>query len=205
MRESIQTKRERATQNTLRLRRLYGATTLVAVQLLLRSQSSVAFCSQSGFRPSSLSPLFATDNNPDDEITRQLARAKEVLAMSKAKLEAKQSLAFDDDAEGQAGAKVPFFATAAPKNAGDKKERVIKSKNGDGLFTTDGDLMAKLSEAEEWEVRSLLDVFENENKNPHDSLADRDVAASIFGLQRVLQTEDFQRIFDKRNRFIGEQ
>jgi hypothetical protein len=65
--------------------------------------------------------------------------------------------------------------------------------------------MAKLSEEEEWESRSLLEVFQNERGPAKEhKLADRDVAASIFNLRRVLQTEDFQRIFDQRNRFIGE-
>ena len=117
----------------------------------------------------------------------------------------------DDSEESKASdVSVPFFASqAATKNKreGEKKEKVIKSKNENGLFTTDGALMAELSESEEWEARPLLDVFQNDNKkaNTKDTLADRDVAASIFGLQKVLQTEDFLKIFDKRNRFIGNQ
>ena len=153
----------------------------------------------------------------DEEVARQLQRAREVLAKTKAKMEAKAAAELvvdddDDDLEGTETGKgsVPFFASQAAtktKREGDKKEKVIKSKNESGLFTTDGALMAELSESEEWEARPLLDVFQNENKkaNTKDTLADRDVAASIFGLQRVLQTEDFMKIFDKRNRFIGDQ
>ena len=154
----------------------------------------------------------------DEEVARQLQRAREVLAKTKAKMEARAAAELvaddddDDDLEGTETSKgsVPFFASQAAtktKREGDKKEKVIKSKNESGLFTTDGALMAELSESEEWEARPLLDVFQNENKkaNTKDTLADRDVAASIFGLQRVLQTEDFMKIFDKRNRFIGDQ
>jgi hypothetical protein len=168
----------------------------------------------SGFVPPfsgliSTSKLLAAETQ-DEEVARQLKRAKEVLAKTKAKIEAKakyvEELEIDSEVP-KRNSNIPFFASQAAKKNGDKKDKVIKSKNENGLFTTDGALMAELSEAEEWEARPLLDVFENENKTTktNDSLADRDVAASIFGLQRVLQTEDFQKIFDKRNRFIGEQ
>ena len=36
------------------------------------------------------------------------------------------------------------------------------------------------------------------------SIAERDLAASIYNLRKVLKTEDFRRVFDSRNRFIGE-
>jgi hypothetical protein len=167
----------------------------------------------------SASPSSSTS---DDEINKQLERAKAVLEISRAKMEARELAAAsaaagatgDDSSKdpkarrkGPLGTDVPFFATqeVVAKKDG-KKEKVIKNKNKEGLFTTDGDLMAKLSEEEEWESRPLLEVFQNERGDaPKDSLADRDVAASIFNLRKVLQTEDFQRIFDQRNRFIGEQ
>jgi len=79
------------------------------------------------------------------------------------------------------------------------------------LVTADGEKMAKLSEEEPWEYRSLLDVFENERDVNEDvyskasqQLAQRDVAASIYNLRKELKTEDYRKIFDKRNRFIGE-
>ncbi|KAL3912760.1 MAG: hypothetical protein SGARI_000989, partial [Bacillariaceae sp.] len=154
------------------------------------------------------------------EVTRQLERARAVLEASRAKMEAReraaeQEFAATEDEKngtGAMGTAVPFFATTQNDNEEDgknngKRDMVIKDQNQDGLFTTDGDLMAKLSEEEEWECRSLFEVFENERRGQQekdDSLAARDVAASIYGLRKVLQTEDFQKIFDKRNRFIGE-
>ena len=36
------------------------------------------------------------------------------------------------------------------------------------------------------------------------SLADRDVASSIYNLRKMLRNEDFMKVFDSRNRFIGE-
>lgn len=202
---------ERMTPETSISRRVWKVSIFFAAfQILLLPQGSAAFCSQPALRSTKppRSALFAVPG-PDDEITKQLERAKDLLAKSKAKIQAKEAAALEYDAGNSpiANAKLPFFAAALPKKNGNKRDRVIKSKNRDGLFTTDGDLMAKLSEAEEWEVRTLLEVFENENKDALDknTLADRDVAASIFGLQKVLQTEDFQKIFDERNRFIGEQ
>lgn len=87
----------------------------------------------------------------------------------------------------------------------EKKEKVIKDKNENGLFTTDGDLMAKLSEEEEWESRPLLEVFKNEKKKaPAAKNIDRDIGQSMYNLRKSLQTEDFMKIFDKRNYFIGD-
>ena len=113
---------------------------------------------------------------------------------------------------------VPFFATNDSidnDGANMKKEKVIKNKNEDtGLFTTDGDLMAKLSEEEEWEQRSLLEVFTDEVEDDeyqsrsanadNEQFIDRDIAESMYNLRKSLQTEDFTKIFDKRNRFIGD-
>lgn len=148
----------------------------------------------------------------EDEISKQLDRARELLAKSKAKIEAKEQESFEEltnDDKNFANGKenVPFFASkTAPFDENKKKEKVIKSKNEEGLFTTDGEMMAALSESEEWQVRPLQEVFENEEKEKSDDpFADRDVAASIFNLRKTLQTEDYKKIFDQRNRFIGEQ
>lgn len=169
----------------------------------------------------------------EDDVSKQLARARELLGASQAKLEAtdigtvngSSSGSVTDGSDGKVeingedeesigmnepamvNGNVPFFASKQRDGSEDnaKKEKVIKSKNDDGLITTDGDMMAEMSEGEEWKVRPLLDVFRNERETPGtDALADRDVAANIFNLRKELQTEDFQKIFDKRNRFIGE-
>jgi hypothetical protein len=194
-----------------------------ASSLLLSSSTTTKRCKSWSSSSHSTVSLAAKSDALDDDIARQLERAKAVLAVSKAKMEARderlalissQEDTIDDKSgvTGTIGQTVPFFATtasgngtASPKGSG-KKERVIKSKNEDtGLFTTDGDLMAKLSESEEWQTRRLLEVFSNEREAPdNNSIANRDLAASISNLQRVLQTEDYLRIFDKRNRFIGD-
>ena len=118
--------------------------------------------------------------NADDEIAKQLARAKELLEKSKAKIEAKQTQSIvrdnDDDDKGSNNNKtpmkknsksaIPFFATrvggptptsSSSKANGNnnKREKVVKATNDDGLVTIDGDLMAQLSETEEWEIRSI--------------------------------------------------
>ena len=148
----------------------------------------------------------------EDENSKQLDRAHELLAKSKAKIEAKEQESFeeltnDDKTFANGKENVPFFASkTASFDENKKKEKVIKSKNEEGLFTTDGEMMAALSESEEWQVRPLQEVFENEEKEKSDDpFADRDVAASIFNLRKTLQTEDYKKIFDQRNRFIGEQ
>lgn len=135
--------------------------------------------------------------SPEDEIGKQLERAREVLAKSKAKLEATGDAPADE---------VPFFATSASMDTSTKREKVTKSRDEEtGLITADGEKMARLSESEQWEMRSLGEVFENEIEDTEDKrLAERDVAASIFNLRKKMQTEDYRRIFDTRNYFIGE-
>ena len=159
------------------------------------------------------------------EITKQLEQAKALLAVSRAKLEAKEeqetaaAFLLEDNNNSSDGDKkkdsVPFFAvanSAATSNNEEsndgKRDIVIKSKDeATGLFTTDGDLMAKLSEEEEWDLRPLLEVFETERsgeESPKSKNVDRDIAQSMYNLRKSLQTEDFSKIFDKRNRFIGD-
>lgn len=126
--------------------------------------------------------------------------------MSRAKMEA-QDLAAEgvENESDEEKESIPFFAAAAVKNKSGKKDKVIKNKNEDGTFSTDGDLMAKLSEEEEWDLRPLLEVFKNEKeKGPQSLNVDRDISQSMYNLRKVLQTEDFMKIFDKRNRFIGD-
>ena len=144
-----------------------------------------------------------------DDIARLQERARAVLEKSKAKLASKEKSngAHSDDTDTQSS--MPFFAT---QDTSRKRDGVIKSRDEKtGLITADGEKMAAMSEEEQWESRSLLEVFENEMDENEDvnslasqELAKRDVAMSIFNLRKVLQTEDYKRIFDKRNRFIGE-
>ena len=139
--------------------------------------------------------------SPEDEIQSMLERARKVLAKSKAKLEATGDAPTNE---------IPFFATSASMDRRTKREHVTKSRSEEtGLITADGEKMARLSEIEQWELRSLLEVFENEGSEDVSSaaskqLAERDMAASIFNLRKQMQTEDYRRIFDSRNRFIGE-
>lgn len=106
---------------------------------------------------------------------------------------------------------LPFFASRQALDPVNKRQRVIKTVDeSTGLITTDGEKMAKLSEEEEWEVRTLFEVFENEISDrdvysaTSQQLASRDVAASIWNLRKTLQSEDYKKIFDEKNRFIGE-
>lgn len=78
--------------------------------------------------------------------------------------------------------------------------------------------MTALSKSEPWEARSLKDLkFTKEPRSDYDGnvvdenangsgarMADKDVAVSIYNLRKMLQGEDFKKVFDSRNRFIGE-
>lgn len=140
----------------------------------------------------------------DDDISAQLAKARALIEKAKAKIENEAAEAVEQQ-EGEVESKAESISVTSAES---KAASVIKSTNEEGLFTTDGDLMAELSEAEEWEDRGLLDVFETEGEDESDvsrQLASRDVAASIMNLRMSMQNEDYRKIFDKRNRFIGEE
>mmetsp|Transcript_57983 Transcript_57983/g.173056 ORF Transcript_57983/g.173056 Transcript_57983/m.173056 type:complete len:217 (-) Transcript_57983:194-844(-) len=170
--------------------------------------------------------LAAESSNADDDVARQLAKAKELLARAKAKLTDDEktveiSLTSDDGVVKEKTAEVtseegestslPFFAQQNEEN---KRDMVTKSKDeSTGLITVDGDKLAEISGDEEWEVRPLLEVFQKEVsedmedaiRRANKQLSERDVVASIWNLRKQLKTEDFDKIFDKRNRFIGEE
>lgn len=177
---------------------------LWAVAVIVTLRESVAYGFRHPGRPilaRRLEPLRSTGN--DEEIERQLAKARELLAKTKAKLG--QEIVDDAKADESGDGAVPFFATVTPG-----RENVIKSRDEKtGLITTDGEKMAQLSEDEQWEGRPISEVFENEIEDDVYSmaaqqLADRDVAMSIFNLRKSMMNEDYRAIFDKKNRFIGE-
>jgi hypothetical protein len=119
--------------------------------------------------------------------------------------------------------------TTAPEE-GERSNVKVKSRNHDtGLIMADGERMAEISEIEAWEYRSIYemsDVVDDDDDDADESLASSqarrrrrsaalkvqsnspqqqtDVMASIYNLRKVLQTEDYRKIFDPRNRFIGE-
>mmetsp|Transcript_5264 Transcript_5264/g.8277 ORF Transcript_5264/g.8277 Transcript_5264/m.8277 type:complete len:161 (+) Transcript_5264:700-1182(+) len=110
--------------------------------------------------------------------------------------------------------KLPFFATTTKSSSTSEK---IKSKNASGEIIADGETMAALSKSEPWERRSLSQMFEPESRLDYAgnevegadidgtrSLADRDVAMSIYGLRKKLRTDEFMKIFDSRNPRIGD-
>jgi Fe2+ transport system protein B len=151
--------------------------------------------------------LASASSSLDDDIKKQVAKAKELLEKAKAKQAEEQESAEKNSSRISSSSSSSIQQKEKQtKSLDEKRSRVTKSKNeGTGLITTDGDLMALLSEEEEWELKALEDVFENEiEMDDHRGLADRDVAASIFNLRMTLQNEDYKKIFDSRNRWIGE-
>ena len=100
--------------------------------------------------------------------------------------------------------------TTATNTINDSHLKVKSRNSATGLVMADGERMAEISEDEPWEYRSIYELFPSSdtttNNNPAASRVEiqTDVMASIQNLRKVLQTEDYRRIFDPRNRFIGE-
>ncbi len=158
------------------------------------------------------------DTDIDYAMKAQLSKAKALLRDAKKKLEEKQkaeqkrleAVAAGADAEESEGdAPLPFFATRSFTSSASETSRKIKRTTPKGIVA-DGETMAALSKSEPWERRSLNQMFKNENQLEDETsaatkaLLDKDVAMSIYNLRKVLQNEDFKKVFDSRNRFIGE-
>jgi hypothetical protein len=111
-----------------------------------------------------------------------------------------------------ATATVSDAATLTTVRTSNNDHLKVKSRNSDtGLVMADGERMAELSEQEPWEYRSIYEIFSSSSnsnddyENPTSRVEiQTDVMASIQNLRKVLQTEDYRKIFDPRNRFIGE-
>jgi len=203
---------------------------LALATLLSLPPTCLSFTSPTAPRTRATAPGFFLKAVPSlDDVASRLERAKAILAKSKEKLAEKEQQELLNGSAATATAtpngaangaangatngeepSLPFFASrVVPPQR--RRETVIKTMDEmTGLITTDGEKMATLSEQEEWELRGLLEVFENEIEGDDvysmasKQLAERDVAASIWNLRKTLQTEDYQRIFDRKNFFIGE-
>jgi hypothetical protein len=154
----------------------------------------------------------------EEEIEKQLARAKELLERSQAKIES-GALGTNDESHGEE--RNIDIKNKTMLDLKTKRVMVTKVENKDGLVVVDGELMARYSEEEEWEIRPLMEVFEDDDSfqdenntyyglllastNTTKKLAQRDEVASIRNLQTLMNRQDFQNIFDERNFFIGEQ
>ena len=157
----------------------------------------------------------------DPAVAAQLRKAKQLLKESKKKVkeqaEARAKAAEEADIpsgvsqespekEGNtADAVLPFFASTSSQK--------IKSTTASGEIIADGETMANLSKSEAWEKRPLSQMFDKEARTDYDGnlvddeinknlLAEREIG--IYNLRKALQNEDFRKVFDKRNRFIGD-
>jgi hypothetical protein len=192
----------------------YGLLLLMVAVVAASMPSGVSsFTIQSrNFRTTSVAPLRVILNG-EEEIAQGVLRARALLEKTKAKLAAQAASKALSDANGGDDGKtqaLPFFASQSAGAVDDtqRREQVTKSTSATGLITIDGEKMAAMSEQEVWETRSLLDLNSGDDgagkSTASKRLADRDVAASIFNLRRHLQVNDYRKIFDTKNRFIGE-
>jgi len=160
--------------------------------------------------------------NYDPSVAAQIRKARKLLRDTKKKMEIEQQQQQQSDESSSTEsptAALPFFAQKSFTATAIDHTQKIKSKTKSGEIIADGDTMTSLSNSEPWELRSLTDIgFESEARSDFDgnlveveangevkkTIAERDLAASIYNLRKVLKTEDFRRVFDSRNRFIGE-
>ena len=156
--------------------------------------SNTAYLFRDRLMLSTSSSLYSSSGDLDPATAKLLADAKQLLEKAKAKLSE------EDSAK---------KAKVEGKGKEEKRASVTKQVMDDtGLITTDGDLMAAMSEEEEWSERSLLEIFTDETFDDeelvNEAMIQRDVAASINAMRVRMDNKDFEKIFDARNRFIGE-
>lgn len=142
------------------------------------------------------------------DMSTQIEKAKQLLNDAKKKKAGTSDRATDAKSEEEEAAKVPFFASSP------RRDNKIKSFLKGGEIIADGETMAILSASEPWERRSLSQMFDNEARIDYDgnlvkeekanTLAGRDEGASIYNLRKTLQTEDFKRVFNQKDFFIGD-
>lgn len=161
----------------------------------------------------------------DPEVAAQIRKARQLVRESKLKMEKERKAAAElaatvngdtngaaadrskEEVADPAAAPLPFFAAQ-----GTSPEK-IKSKTKGGVIA-DGEKMASLSKSESWEKRSLSQMFAKEKRIDFDgklvenddgkAIANKDVAMAIFNLRKQLQNDDFKKVFNSRNPFIGE-
>jgi len=168
---------------------------------------------------------FLDDDDDDDDwdsekyepaVAAQIRKAKQLLNETRKKQKQQEDSFLDTELvippkeEESKEVVLPFFATKEREVDSSK----IKSKTKSGDIIADGTQMATLSKSEAWERRSLSQMFTKEARQDWDgndvtqesstTLADKDVARSIYNLRKSMQNEDFKKVFDPRNRFIGE-
>ena len=171
---------------------------------------------------------FLDDDDDDDwdsekyepAVAAQIRKAKQLLNDAKKKQKQQEDSFLDteliptpkeeEEEEEPKEVVLPFFATKEREIDTSK----IKSKTKSGEIIADGTQMATLSKSEAWERRSLSQMFTKEARQDWDGndvtqesktkLADKDMAGSIYNLRKSMQNEDFKKVFDPRNRFIGE-
>jgi len=166
----------------------------------------------------STSNLFMSAPNGDDDVSRQLEKARKLIAEAKGKLEAKELEA--QDPSSTAPVAQHFFATedneedeaTREKNKEEKRSRVIKQELDNGKITTDGDMMVELSQNEKWEMRPLMDVFEPEKMSEEDEKSREErrkkeiqIVQAMMNLKQKLGKDDYEKIFNNKNFFIGEE
>lgn len=165
----------------------------------------------------------------DPAVAAQIRKAKQLLNDAKKKqkeqeLAAAQAAAaaangLNDTAGANAspskGGALPFLASKSFTSSATTTSQKIKSKTKTGEIIADGETMASLSKSEPWERRSLSQMFQKEKRTDFDGnvvegedemdarLSDKEMMG-IYNLRKQLQNDDFKKVFDSRNRFIGE-
>ncbi|GMI08325.1 hypothetical protein TrLO_g6484 [Triparma laevis f. longispina] len=146
----------------------------------------------------STQPLHSVQGSGVPDISSELDAAKALLAKAKARL-ANQGK--EEETKGE-----------------EINESHVKEKTPLGVIA-DSEAMVRSSEAGEWTGRKIDDMFvdiseseldgdelleEREKREKWSTLRERDVSASVMGLQRQLHAEDFEKIFSRSNPRIGE-
>jgi len=161
-----------------------------------RSKSSKLFSSPLGY--------------DDDALEKILADAKKLVQETKNKIELKS----DDSKEikSPADASVISSGVKSSSTMSEEERRIYLLGGGKpdarGKIRPSAELMEKLAEEEDWELRMLDEMFEDQIPQPTDmekKLQKKDIGMTMYNLRKSMQNEDFRKIFNSKNPRIGEE
>eukprot|EP00587_Corethron_hystrix_P010766 CAMPEP_0113304776 /NCGR_PEP_ID=MMETSP0010_2-20120614/4652_1 /TAXON_ID=216773 ORGANISM="Corethron hystrix, Strain 308" /NCGR_SAMPLE_ID=MMETSP0010_2 /ASSEMBLY_ACC=CAM_ASM_000155 /LENGTH=212 /DNA_ID=CAMNT_0000159031 /DNA_START=118 /DNA_END=756 /DNA_ORIENTATION=+ /assembly_acc=CAM_ASM_000155 len=154
--------------------------------------------------------LLSTPLGYDDEsLQRILADAKKLVEDTKVKIESEDKSKETEERLSDTSQISENMQSTIPKSAEERRLYLLDgvSPDSNGKVRPSAKLMEQLAEEEDWELRLIEEMFEDQIPQPSEMdkrLQKKDIGRSLMMLRRQLQDDDFRKVFNSRNPRIGE-
>jgi len=180
---------------------------------LSRFAASAGVLPVSHHTSSKSSKLFSSPLGYDDEaLEKILADAKKLVQETKNKIELQSDDSKEIKGPGDTSVKKISSGVKSSSPMSEEERRIYLLGGGKpdarGKIRPSAELMEKLAEEEDWELRMLDEMFEDQIPQPTDmekKLQKKDIGMTMYNLRKSMQNEDFRRIFNSKNPRIGEE